>query len=159
MQHSFPSLLPQNHQIYLAHIFFNLTGSEARLVDLLLSVTFHLLVICAALYFFCFVCVIRVQSILLIGLSVRSWSQIFHIGTFFSFDASLARRTLWYILIFHRVANANIFGADCSTISFKGIAEYLGSCSGKTNVFSEYKSVTVRVASIILAIRCYPLMG
>ena len=99
-----------------------MTGSEARLVDLLLSVTFNLFVIRAGLYLFCFDCVILDLSTFVIGLSVRSWFQIFHIGTVIPVDASLARRTLWYIPIFHRVAHASILDADCSNISSRGIA-------------------------------------
>ena len=83
----------------------------------------------------------------------------FHIGTVIPVGANLARRTLWYIPILHRVTNANIFCADYSTISSKGIAKYLDSCSGRTNDFSEYKSVTVRVASVIFAMRFCPLIG
>ena len=136
-----------------------MTGSEAQLVDFIVSVTFNLWVMLVGLYLRCLFCCRRLLSTFWIGSSVWSWSHIFHIGTVIPVDASLACRTLWYIPIFHRVAHANIFGADCSTISSKGIAKYLDSCSGRTNVFSEYKSVTVRVASVILAIRCCPLMG
>ena len=136
-----------------------LTGSVTRLDDLILSVTSHLFVILVVLYFSCLFYCRRLLSIFLVGSLVRSGSQIFHIGTVIFFDTNLAQRTLWYIPIFHRVAQANILGADCSTISFNGIAKYLDSCSGIISGCSEYNSVTVLVASVILTTRCCPFIG
>ena len=111
-----------------------------------------------ALYFFCLVCLSRCLSTYFAGSSVQSGSQIFHIGTVICFDAYLARRTLWYIPIFHLVAHANILGADCSTISSNGIAKYLDICSGMIIDCNEYKSVTVCVASVILTMRFSPVV-
>ena len=64
------------------------------------------------------------------------------------FDNNLAWQILWYIPIFHLVAQANVFGADFSSISSNGIAKYLDLCY-IINDWNEYKLVTVLVASVI----------
>ena len=140
---------------------FSSTCSATRLVDLICSLTFELFVICVALYFFVLFldAVILVLSTFFTSSSVRSGYHIFQIGTVICFDINFARLILWYIPIFHLVTQANIFGANCSSIFSNGIAKYLDICSGIINDYSEYSSVTVRVASVILAIRFYPCNG
>ena len=125
--------------------------SITRLVDFVRPVTFNLVVILVVLYLFCYDCVILVLSSFFIGPSVLSWFQIYHIGTVIFFENNLALRTLWYIPIFHLVAEINIFRDDCSIISFNGITKYLDSCCDIINDQKEYKSVTVLYASVILA--------
>ena len=115
-----------------------------------------LVVILVASHVFCLVAFIFLVYTVCTGLSIWSWSQIFHIGTVIFFDIILACLILWNISIFHFVAHANILGADCSSISSISIAKYFESCWGIINDQSEYNSVTVSGASVIFTIRFCP---